>query len=189
MKKLFSYFLQGLLYIAPVVFTGYIIYMVFTVIDTTIQDYLYTIIDIKIPGLGIILLFVVLTILGFLGSSIIAQPFKWLLNEILEKAPIIKVIYTAFRDLFAAFAGKDRKFNKPVLVKLNNVSDFHRLGFVTEDDLTHLELKDFVSVYFPFSYTFSGEMFLVPKDQVKPVDIPPAEVMKFVVSGGVAGWD
>jgi uncharacterized membrane protein len=144
---------------------------------------------VKIPGLGIIMLFVLLALLGYFGSTIIARPFKRLFAVLIEKAPIVKVIYSAFRDLFSAFAGKERKFNKPVLVKVNNISDLHKLGFVTESELERLGLHDMVAVYFPHSYNFSGEMFIVPADQVKAVDIPSADVMKFVVSGGVAGWN
>lgn len=189
MKKLFAYFLQGVLIIAPLGLTVYIIYMVFTVIDGTIQKYLYSVIDLQIPGLGIALLFVFLAVLGYFGSTIIAQPFRRLFNRIIEKAPVVKVIYSAFHDLFSAFAGKERKFNKPVLVKVNHISELHKLGFVTETNLEQLKVKDMVSVYFPHSYNFSGEMFIVPAKDVTPVDIQPAEVMKFVVSGGVAGWD
>jgi len=189
MKKLFAYFLQGLLYIAPLAITGYIIYMVFTVIDGTIQDYIYSVVDVRIPGLGIIVLFVFLTLLGLFGSTIIAQPVKRIFNRLIERAPVIKVIYSAFRDLLSAFAGKDKKFNKPVLVKVNPVSELHKLGFITESDLSKINMVDHVAVYFPHSYNFSGEMFIVPKDLVTPVDIPSADVMKFVVSGGVAGWD
>ena len=189
MKKIFSYFLQGLLYIAPLAVTGYIVFMAFNLIDNTVQQYLYSLIGTKIPGLGIVLIFVLLTLLGLFGSTIIAQPFKYAVNKLLEKAPLIKVIYSAIRDLFSAFAGKERKFNKPVLVKVNHISDLHKLGFVTESDLSRLNVNNMVAVYFPHSYNFSGEMFLVPSNQVQPVDIPAAEVMKFVVSGGVAGWD
>jgi len=189
MKKLFAYFLQGLLYIAPLAITGYIIYMVFTVIDGTIQKYIYPIIDIQIPGLGIIMLFVFLTLLGLLGSTIIAKPIKRVFNKIIDKTPIIKVIYSAFRDLFAAFAGKEKKFNKPVLVKVNHISELHKLGFITESDLSKIDMLDYVAVYFPHSYNFSGEMFIVPKDSIKQVEIPSADVMKFIVSGGVADWN
>jgi len=189
MKKILDYFLQGVLYIAPLAITGYIIYRVFTVIDGPIQNYIFSLIHIQIPGLGIILLFLFLALLGFLGSTILAQPFKWFFNRVINKMPIIKVIYTSFRDIFSAFAGKDKKFDKPVLVKTDHNSDFYRLGFVTETDLSKIDMLNHVAVYFPSSYGVLGEMLIVPKVQIKHIDIPPTDVMKFVVSGGVAGWD
>lgn len=189
MKRIFSYFLQGVVYIAPIAVTIYIIFLVFNVVDGTLQRYLRHFLNINIPGLGIVVLFILLTLLGFLGQTILAQPIKRFFKRLLERAPLVKVIYSAFNDLFSAFAGKEKKFNKPVLVKVNHISALHKVGFVTETDLSKIDLLDYVAVYFPHSYNFSGEMFIVPKDQVTPIDIPAAEVMKFAVSGGVAGWE
>jgi uncharacterized membrane protein len=49
-----------------------------------------------------------------------------------------------------------------------------------------LEAKDKVAVYFPQSYTFAGDMFIVPAENVTPLDISPKDAMKFAVTGGVA---
>jgi len=57
---------------------------------------------------------------------------------------------------------------------------------MTQEDLSDLDIKEKVAVYFPHSYNFSGELFIVPRELVRPVDIPSAEAMKFIVSGGVA---
>lgn len=189
MKKIFAYFLQGLLFIAPIFVTGYVIYIVFDVIDGNVQKLLFSLAGIKIPGLGIIALFVFLTFLGLLSNTFIAIPIRGLFNRLIEKTPIIKVIYSAFRDLFSAFAGKDKKFDKPVLVKVDHNLDFHRMGFITETDLSKIELLNHVAVYFPSSYGVLGEMLIVPKHQIKYIDISPTDAMKFIVSGGVAGWN
>jgi len=189
LKRLFSYFLQGLLYIAPIGLTAYIIYWGFTVVDGFIQKMLQAMVHFSIPGLGIVVVFFFLALLGFLGQSLIASPIKKLFGRIMERTPIIKVIYSALRDLFSAFTGKEKKFNKPVLVKVNKTSELEKIGFVTETDLSRLQLTDKVAVYFPHAYAFSGELFMVPVANISPIDIPAAEVMKFIVSGGVAGWD
>ena len=84
--------------------------------------------------------------------------------------------------------GKEKKFNKPVLVKVNQISDLEKLGFVTEENLTVLNEKDKVAVYFPHSYNFSGELFIVPKSQIRHLDINSSEMMKFIVSAGLTGW-
>ena len=89
-------------------------------------------------------------------------------------------------DLFSAFVGKERKFNKPVIVLVNPISNLEKLGFLTEEDLSELGENDKVAVYFPHSYNFSGELFIVPKSQVRSIDINPVVVMKFIVSGGVS---
>ncbi len=184
-----NYFLQGLLFIAPIGITGYIVYVLFTFVDGLLSSTLEKWIGTHIPGLGIAMIVVVLILLGFLGQTILARPFKALFNRLLKKIPLLKVIYSAFNDLFSAFVGKEKKFSRPVIVTINRESKIEKLGFLTETDLSLLGTKDKVAVYFPHSYNFSGELFIVPAEYVKPVDINPAEAMKFIVSAGVAGWD
>jgi uncharacterized membrane protein len=74
-----------------------------------------------------------------------------------------------------------------VIVLVNPVTNLEKLGFLTEQDLRKLGEKDKVAVYFPHSYNFSGELFIVPKEQVRPLNVQPGDAMKFIVSGGVAG--
>lgn len=186
MKKIFSYFFQGLIYIAPIGITIYVIYFLFTVIDGFIREYIRKIFDINIPGLGIVVLFVLITLLGLIGSTIIARPIKRLVAKILDKAPLLRVIFSAIRDLLSAFVGKEKKFDQPVLVIVNTISNLEKMGFITQKDLSDLGIINKVSVYFPHCYNFSGEMFIVPRELVRPINIPPAEAMKFIVSGGVA---
>ncbi len=188
MKKLFRYFLQGLLYIAPVAITAYIIYLIFTFVDGLLQTILEDFLGRSIPGLGVLIIILFLILIGFLGQTIIARPLKKLFNEILQRVPLLRVIYSALNDLFSAFVGTEKKFNQPVLVLVNPVSNLEKLGFLTEEDLSLLNIKDKVAVYFPHSYNFSGELFIVPSDSITHVDINPAEVMKFIVSAGISGW-
>jgi len=189
MKKLLYYFLQGILYIAPIGVTVYIIYLVFRFVDNLLKDTLEELLGIYIPGLGLVVVIFLLILVGLIGQTIIARPFKALFKRIIGRIPLLKVIFSAFNDLFSAFVGKERKFNKPVLVLVNPISNLEKLGFLTEEDLSIIDEKEKVAVYFPHSYNFSGELFIVPKQQVRPVDMNPAEVMKFIVSAGVAGWD
>jgi uncharacterized membrane protein len=189
MKKLVNYLLQGLLYIAPLGITAYIIYGVFTFMDGLLQELLVKFFDTKIPGLGFLTLILFLILVGFLGRTFIAQPIKLLFRNIIDRVPLLKFIYGAFNDLFSAFVGKEKKFSKPVLVKVNLNSDLEKLGFITEENLELLGEKDKVAVYFPHSYNFSGELFIVPRANIKPVDINSSEVMKFIVSAGLTGWE
>jgi len=186
MRKLLNYLLQGLLYIAPLGITIYVIYLIFSFTDNLLDDYLIKTIGIDIPGLGIVVIVAFLIIVGIVGQSIIARPIKKLFKKLLEKVPLLRLLFSAMNDLFSAFVGKEKKFNKPVLVLVNPVSNLEKMGFLTEEDLSNLGENEKVAVYFPHSYNFSGEMFIVPKEQVKPLDINPAIAMKFIVSGGVS---
>jgi uncharacterized membrane protein len=189
MKKLLNYLLQGILYIAPIGITIYIIYAVFNIIDQSLQKLLDRFIDFKIPGLGLLTLVLFLILVGFLGKTIIARPLGRIINKTIDRIPLLGFIYSAFNDLFSAFVGKEKKFNQPVLVKVNLHSDLEKLGFITEENLELLEEKDKVAVYFPHSYNFSGELFIVPKANIKPLNIPSSEVMKFIISAGLTGWE
>ena len=184
-NKLVSYFLQGLLYIAPITIVIYIIYALFTFMDGILQDYFVDIFGSKIPGLGLLVLVIFIIFIGFLGKTIIADPLKKLFKNIIDKIPPLKFVYAAFDDIIAAFVGKEKRFNKPVLVKINKESDIEKLGFITEEELDFLEDKNKVAVYFPHSYNFSGELFIVPKANITPLDVKSSELMKFVVSAGL----
>jgi uncharacterized membrane protein len=189
MKKLVNYLIQGLLYIAPLTITAYIIYSVFTFMDGLLQQLLIKFFDTKIPGLGVLTLLIFLIFVGILGRTIIADPLKLVFKKIIERIPLLNFVYSAFNDLFSAFVGKEKKFNQPVLVKVNLNSDLEKLGFVTEENLELLNEIDKVAVYFPHSYNFSGELFIVPKANIKPVNINSSDVMKFIVSAGLTGWE
>jgi uncharacterized membrane protein len=128
---------------------------------------------------------VLITLLGFVGQSIIFRPIRKMTDQLFRKAPLVRILYSAIRDLLSAFVGQDKKFNKPVLVKVNKISDLEKIGFITAEDLSELDINDKVAVYFPHSYNFSGELFIVPKEQIKPLNIAASEAMKFVLTGGI----
>jgi uncharacterized membrane protein len=186
MKKLVGFFFQGLLYVAPLGLTIYAIVLLFNVIDGLIQKYIESWIKVHIPGLGILLIFLSITFLGVIGGTIIGAPVSRTIDKLLEKAPLFKLIYSSIRDLVSAFVGKEKKFNHPVLVKVNKISELEKVGFITQHDLSNLGLKDKVAIYFPHAYAFSGELFIVPVADVRPLNMAPADAMKFIVSGGVA---
>ncbi len=186
MKKLTSYFLQGLLFLAPISITIYVIYLVFDFSDNLSQELVSTLIGREIPGLGILIMLVFLTALGYVGQTIIARPFRIFFNKIIHTVPLLELIYSAIKDFFSAFVGKDKKFNKPVMFKINPDDNAQRIGFITNQNLEGFGTPNMVAVYVPFSYTFTGETYLVSKDAVKPINAPASEVMKFLVAGGVA---
>ena len=189
MKKLIYYFLQGILYIAPIGITAYIIYLVFSFVEGLLKETLVNLLDVYIPGLGLIVLIVILILIGLIGQTIIARPFKLLFKRVLSRIHMLKVVFSAFKELFSEYVVKQLKFKRPVLLLVNPISHLEKLGVLTEDDLSIINEKEKVAVYFPHSYNFSGELFIVPKERVRPFDMNPAEVMKFIVSAGVAGWD
>ena len=189
MKKLINYLLQGLLYLAPLSITAYVFYTAFNFIDGLSQKIITNFFDIHIPGLGLLSLLIFLVLIGFLGRTIIAQPLKKVFRKIIDSVPLLNFIYSAFNDLFSAFVGKEKKFNQPVLVQVNLNSNLEKLGFITEENLDIIQAEGKVAVYFPHSYNFSGELFIVPRAQIKSLDVNSSEMMKFIVSAGLMGWE
>jgi len=185
MKKMTSYFLQGLLYSAPLGLTFYVIYAAFGVVDSILKPPIENILKLHIPGLGLLLMLILITLVGIVGQSVVAQPFKAVIERLIQRAPLLHMVYTSIRDFMEAFMGKEKKFNQPVSILVSKDPEIERFGFITSHDLSEIGLKDKVAVYIPLSYGFMGELFIVPAENVKMVDMPAGEMMKFIVSGGV----
>lgn len=184
-----GFFFKGLLFVAPLGITIFILYSTFDWVDSLVRirfegkspnDQFF------IPGVGFLIVVFSTMMIGFVFTVLLPQTLQNYIERGIKKMPLVKVFYSAFKDLLSAFVGEKRKFDKAVLVTINKESNIKKIGFITQDDLNYNDLKDMVSVYFPHSYAFSGELFVVPKDQVEYLDIPPADVMKIIISGGVS---
>lgn len=185
-KQIFSWFLQGLLFIAPVALTIYILVISFNFVDGILTGIISEVIGFKIPGLGLGVIIFGITLIGFLGSSIVFRPLLQYFDKIISQAPLVKVIYTSIKDFMSAFVGKEKRFTEPVLVKVSKESNLEKMGFITQKDLSNLGIeKGKVAVYLPHSYNFSGNLFIVAVENITPLNVPPAEVMKFIVTAGV----
>jgi uncharacterized membrane protein len=192
-RKLFQYFLQGLLVTAPLAVTVYSIYWIVTSIDDLIP--IFTTIEegrVKVRnfGLGFLIIIASICLVGYLSTFFIQSRIFNLFDHWLEKAPGIKFIYSTTKDFFEAFAGEKKKFNRPVLANIDD-NDVWRVGFLTSDDVEDLGLKDYVAVYVPMSYSIAGNVYLIPANRIKSLDshLTPTEAMKFAISGGVTKVD
>jgi uncharacterized membrane protein len=174
-KKLINFFLKGLLVCIPILLTYYVVSKIVISIDKFIP--------IAIPGIGFVIVLVGVTFLGWFGSSIISKPLFNLLDDFLSSLPFIKIIYTSVKDLMEAFVGEKKKFSKPVVVLISE--GVYKPGFITQEDLFEIHFPGLVGVYFPHSYAFSGNLFFVEKNKIKPYEGNSTDFMKFIVSGGV----
>ncbi len=186
MKKIINYFLQGVLYAAPIGITVFILVQLFYLMDNILNEPIRNLLQIDFPGFGIILMITLLVLIGILGQSIFANPFKRLFNRIVERTPFLRLIYSTINDLIKAVVGNDKKFDKPVLVTMNVEANIKKIGFLTREELDQLGETEMVAVYFPHSYNFSGELFIVPRNNIEHIDINSSTMLKFVVSGGVS---
>jgi uncharacterized membrane protein len=194
MKRIFSalfrYFIKGLLVVLPLGAAFFLIFWAFSSVDDALNLSEWIFVDpttgkpLYIPGLGLLSVVLVILVAGFIATYLITEPIYNWLNKWFNKLPIFKFIYSSVKDLTEAFVGDDKKLNEPVLVEDSH--GFKRIGFLTQKDLTVIGLKGDVAVYFPWSYSFAGQVLIVKADQVKPLKMTSAQAMKFIVSGGVS---
>ncbi|MGL4630989.1 MAG: DUF502 domain-containing protein [Leadbetterella sp.] len=145
--------------------------------------------ELIIPGLGFITVVGGTALIGFIFTKFLPLRFQNYVERGIGNLPLVKIFYSAFKDLISAFVGDKKKFQTPVLVITNKQSNIRKIGFLTQENLDFLELSNTVAVYCPHSYAFSGEMLIVPKDHVQILSISASEAMKMIVSGGVSGDD
>lgn len=178
MKRFTQYFSSGLLFLVPVVVTLYVVYIVFVKIDGLFRF--------RVPGLGILVTVAIITLIGFAASNIFTKWITRLVDYLFRRLPLIKLIYSSIKDLIGAFVGEKKGFNKPVTVRISADSTVSVMGFVTCESMSAFGLEDFVAVYLPQSYNFAGNMIVVPKEHVTPITSDSADVMTFIISGGIS---
>ena len=190
MNKLIRYLLQGILFTVPVAITVYVILTITRWVGNVVDFLGIAIHPLIDPLLGLIGGIIVLVLIGALGSSIFFYPVFKRIEQVIEKTPFLKIVYTSVKDLLSAFVGQKKKFNKPVIVKVSEHPLMEKLGFITQHSLKDLGIEGKkVAVYFPLSYSLSGDLFIIPEENIKPVNVPAAEFMKFIISGGVTEID
>lgn len=185
-RRTASYFLQGLLFITPIGVTVFVIVWFVNLLDDLFQPLFDGLLPYHIPGFGLLFAFFWLAVLGFLIAHLVSRSAIGWFDALMKRAPLIKVIYFAVKDLITVFFGKEDKMGKPVKVLVQRDPMQYKFGFVTRHDLKDFKLgEEFVSVYFPYSYGVMGNQMAVRKEDVEYLDLSSAEVMKFIVSGGV----
>ena len=181
-QLLLGYFFRGLLLIVPVAVIVLVAYEVLTWVDQIVQ--------VDIPGLGILIVLASVVLIGWLGSTFLYQRLAEIGDDLLRRVPFLKTVYDALKDLMEGLVGSKKKFDRPVLVTPQDGSGLGQLGLLTQEDLTQMGLgAEYVAVYVPYSFAWSGRLFIVPASAVKPVDAKAAEVMKFILSGGATRVD
>lgn len=177
MSRLLAYFLRGLVVVVPLALTIYVCVVIFTTIDSWL--------GLPIRGVGFLLALLLITLVGFTASNIITRSVIDAFDRVLDRLPFVRLLYSSAKDMLNAFVGEKRRFDKPVLVSLSEDGAVKVLAFLTADSLASLGVADHVSVYMPQSYGFAGHILIVPADRVRRIDADAAEVMAFIISGGV----
>jgi uncharacterized membrane protein len=180
MRSLLGFFVRGMLVVVPTALTVWVVYFAFTTVDKLLP--------LGIPGLGLVVTLAVITFVGFLSSNVIGHTLVEEFERLIAKLPLTKLVYSSIKDLMGAFVGDRKRFDRPVSVSLTSDGAVRALGFVTREALGFLGMHRHLAVYFPQSYNFAGNLVLVPSERVEPLDTNSAELMTFIVSGGVSGY-
>ncbi len=180
MKKLIRYFISGLILVLPAVVTIYLIYAMIVWVDSIFPVVIF-------PGFGILLVVAVITAIGILANVYIGKPFFNWIDRVLSGLPLVSLMYKSTKDILISIVGQNNKLKTPVAVKMSQTG-IVKLGFITQEyeDTSFInDDEEYVAVYFPHSYNFSGNLFLVPASNVKVLKKNASSVMKFIVSGGI----
>lgn len=180
-RRLISFFFTGLVLLLPIGMTIYLIYTLVIEIDA--------ILPLQYPGLGLLVVVALVTLIGAIASLFVGQPIAKRIESIFIKVPLFGLIYKAFKDLAQAFVGKENKFSEPVLIQLSE-SEVYKVGFITAREAELIlnptnTKKDLISVYIPLSYSVSGDLYFVPVDRITTLDMRPKDAMQFAISGGI----
>lgn len=197
LKKIFRFFMQGLLILAPIAITAWAIVAAFNFVDDLLPNLINKIFPSwikedangnvkKIPGLGFIVVITFVVFVGWISSNFLMGSFINFFDQWMARTPVIKFLYTSTKDFFEAFAGDKRKFNKAVLANVF-ADDVWIVGFLTDEEMGKFEMgAEHVAVYVPQAYNFAGQLYVLPKDKVRMIEkITSGEAMKYAVTGGV----
>ncbi|HQV56136.1 MAG: DUF502 domain-containing protein [Chitinophagaceae bacterium] len=184
LKQVVRFFVQGLIILAPIGITGYVLYWLFDLVDGILRPY------VNIPGLGFVIIILFVILVGWVSSTFLMGSFINFFDQWMERTPGIKFIYTSTKDFFEAFAGDKRKFNIAVMASVFS-EDVWIIGFLTDEEMGKFEMgANKVAVYVPQAYNFAGQLYILPRDKVKKIEhITPGEAMKYAVTGGVVDLD
>ncbi len=195
-KKLLQLFLQGLIVLAPIGITLWVVIGLFRWVDGFLPNLVNSLFPnllekdsegnvSRMPGLGFIVVVSLVLFVGWVSSIFVVGRLVAVLDTVLERTPGIKFIYSSVKDFLEAFAGNKKKFDKPVLVNVD-ASDVWRIGFITQQSAREFGMDTHVTVYVPHSYAISGITYIVPMSHIRPLNnISASDAMKYAVSGGV----
>ncbi len=146
---------------------------------------------VRTPGVGILVMIVVVFLAGLLLHAAMVRQVWRSAERQMESIPVLKTVYGSIKDLLSYFSrSKERGYDQVVFVRLGD-KEARLVGFVTRDDLQHLEgfptEGDPIAVYLPMSYQVGGFTIVVPRADVEPAALDFESALRFVLTAGVTG--
>ena len=193
--RLRAYFFAGILITAPIFVTLYIAWAFITFVDEKIAALIparYSpgeILPFTVPGLGLVVLVVGLTLVGALTAGFVGRQFNRLSENVFARMPILRGIYSATRQVFETIlAKKSDAFREAVLIEYPR-RGLWTVAFVTgrpEGEVGRMTSEEMLTIYVPTTPNpTSGFMLFVAKREVIPLAMSVEEAIKYVVSTGL----
>ena len=186
-------FFKGLFTVLPVALTFYLIYWVLSSVESLLNRYVVAFIPdlLHFPGMGILTAVALLIGIGFLMNHFVSDKLSGFFENLLTKIPLIKTVYRPLKDLMHLFAKKpNQSMQRVVLMTLPGLN-IKMLGLVTRDKFDDLPGRNIpeghLAVYVPGSYFLGGVTLIVPKTQIRELDMPVEQAVKLALTGWIKG--
>jgi len=189
LKKLRNIFIAGIVVILPLAGSVYIIYLVFNIIAKVTDPLIELLFGRDLPGLGIILSFLTISIIGFFASNIIGKRIILFGEKILLKIPFFNSIYISIKQILDAFFTQHHSsFRKPVLFEYPR-KGLYQIGFLTKESSPYFDSitgRKLYNIFLPTTPNPTSGMFImVPVDEAILLDLSIEESLKLIISGGI----
>lgn len=192
-ERLRGYFFAGILVTGPILLTIYLTWLFIGAIDGAVRwllpDRYNPATYLHVPGIGLILAIIALTLIGALTANYVGRIFLRLSERVLARMPVIRGIYGAMKQLFeAVLAKQSNTFREAVLVEFPR-KGMWTIGFITartEGEVRDLTGPDPVSIYVPTTPNpTSGYLMFVPRRDAITLDMSVEDAIKYVISTGI----
>ncbi|MFC1637528.1 DUF502 domain-containing protein [Candidatus Margulisiibacteriota bacterium] len=188
--KITGYFFRGLITLLPLLVTVWLLMTMFNFLDGILGTALTMIIGRRIPGLGLVVIVLLVFLVGFFATYIIGARLFKLGEELLFRVPIVKSIYSAVKQINdVLFMQKSAEEYRRACIVEYPRKGIWSVGFVTSDAAMEVEAKakeKMINVFVANTPTpATGFLIMVPARDVILLDMKIDDAFKYVVSGGV----
>ena len=190
-SRLRNYFITGVVVLIPIGLTLYLTKFTIEISSRILPKELNpnNYIPFQIPGLEIVVTIIFITFVGGLSLSFIGKKILQIFNDLLKKIPILRTIYSAIGQLTETLAPKKDSKRSVVLIEYPR-KGIWAVGFATKDNDGEISKKtnsQLVNVFVPTTPNpTSGFLLMIPKNEVKYLDMNFEEASRFIVSAGTA---
>ncbi len=189
MSKIRQIFITGLLTIMPLVATVYIVYLLFSLMDSFIGEVLRYFVGYYIPGIGMVISIILIFVAGFIATNVLGSKILDFFEALLNKIPVVKKVYFGIKQILNAFSLQGKQlFRKVALIEYPR-REVYAIGFVTGESRGEVQDKTnekMINVFLPTTPNpTSGFLLLVPEKDVTYLDMTVEEALKLIISAGI----